>query len=144
MCRRPSQQAFYAGLEKPQEVGHDAAIYRMYQADATQIAEQNGVIRRVLLDYPLKKKICSPLARARTLPSAQVRKMPGRSRASNGPKVIRGKIPLPDLRIDYETAEGDLAKVDLELATEHFTVRRPPQKARPGSDIMPIASLHPG
>jgi hypothetical protein len=32
--------------------------------------------------------------------------------------VIRGKIPLPDLRIDYETAEGDLAKVDLELATE--------------------------
>jgi hypothetical protein len=32
--RQPSQQAFYAALVKPQEAAHDAAIYRMYQAEA--------------------------------------------------------------------------------------------------------------
>jgi hypothetical protein len=40
--------------------------------------------------------------------------------ADNGLKVIDGKIPLPDLRIEYETADGEIAKVDLELATEHY------------------------
>ena len=30
--RQPSPQAFYAGFVKPQEVAHDAAMYRMYVA----------------------------------------------------------------------------------------------------------------
>lgn len=37
---------------------------------------------------------------------------------SNGLKVVEGRIPLPDLRIEYETAEGDLVKGDPALATE--------------------------
>jgi len=35
-------------------------------------------------------------------------------------QLVRGKIPLPDLRIEYENREGDMARVDLELATEHY------------------------
>jgi hypothetical protein len=33
--------------------------------------------------------------------------------------MVDGRIALPDLRIEYETPEGDLDHVDLELATEH-------------------------
>lgn len=50
--------------------------------------------------------------------------------------MIRGKIPLPDLRIDYETAEGDLAKVDLELATEHFHGAQAATKGKAGFKIL--------
>jgi hypothetical protein len=38
----------------------------------------------------------------------------------NGLTVIEGKIPLPDLRIEYDTPAGDLARVDLELTTGHY------------------------
>ena len=43
-----------------------------------------------------------------------------------------GKIALPDLRIEYETAEGDLDRVDLELATEHYHRGHMATKARAG------------
>jgi hypothetical protein len=33
------------------------------------------------------------------------------------------KIPIPDLRIEYETREGDAARVNLELVTEHYRGR---------------------
>ena len=117
----PSEQAFYAGFVKPQEVAHDAAIYRMYQVEAAQIQKQGGTIRRVVLDYELKKNVYSPLGRARQqLPPLQFAQRQAEVAAANGLKVIEGKIPLPDLRIEYETVEGELAKADLELATEHY------------------------
>ena len=61
---RPSQ-ALYAGFVKPAEVRHDAAIYRMYQAEKQKIEQAGGRIRRVVLDYELKRKVYSPLAKAK-------------------------------------------------------------------------------
>jgi hypothetical protein len=113
-------QRFYAGLVKPREVAHDAAIYRMYQVEATEIEKRGGSVKRIVLDYELKKNVYKPLAKARNLPPLEYAKRQAEVAADNELKVIDGKIPLPDLRIEYETAEGDMAKVDLELATEHY------------------------
>src|SRR5262249_21081237 len=55
---RASQQLF-AGFVKPAEVAHDAAIYRMYRAEAARIETAGGRISRVVLDYELKKKVYS-------------------------------------------------------------------------------------
>jgi hypothetical protein len=41
------------------------------------------------------------------------------SRRYRAARIVDRKIALPDLRIEYETPEGDLDHVDLELATEH-------------------------
>ena len=113
-------QRFYAGLVKPREVAHDAAIYRMYQVEAAEIEKRGGSVKRIVLDYELKKNVYKPLAKARNLPPLEYAKRQAEVAADNELKVIDGKIPLPDLRIEYETAEGDMAKVDLELATEHY------------------------
>ena len=113
-------QRFYAGLVKPREVAHDAAIYRMYQVEAAEIAKRGGSIKRIVLDYELKKNVYKPLAKARNLPPLEYAKRQTEVAADNGLKVIDGKIPLPDLRIEYETADGEIAKVDLELVTEHY------------------------
>ena len=79
--RQPSQPAFYAGLVKPQEGAHDASIYRMHQAEATQIAKRRGAIRRVVLDYELKKKVYSPLAKVGALPGSSSQNARLKSRA---------------------------------------------------------------
>src|ERR1700722_2433240 len=50
------RQALYAGLVKPREIAHDADIYRLYQAEAGHIEQQGGRIKRVVLDFELKKR----------------------------------------------------------------------------------------
>jgi hypothetical protein len=51
-----SPQRVYADLKKPAEIFHDTAIYRMYQAEAARIRARGGRVRRVVLDYELKKR----------------------------------------------------------------------------------------
>jgi hypothetical protein len=117
-----SSQQLYAGFVKPAEVAHDAAIYRMYQAETGRILANGGRIRRVVLDYELKQKVYSPLAKAKAkaFGTTEYAKQQADVARQNGLTVINGKIPLPDLRIEYETADGEIARVDLELATHHY------------------------
>jgi hypothetical protein len=128
-------QRFYAGLVKPREVAHDAAIYRMYQVEAAEIEKRGGSVKRIVLDYELKKNVYKPLAKARNLPPLEYGKRQAQVAADNELKVIDGKIPLPDLRIEYETAEGEMAKVDLELATEHYHGAHAAGKLRAGFKV---------
>jgi len=113
-------QRIYAGLVKPAEISHDAAIYRMYQAEPAESRKHGVKIRRVVLDYELKKRVYSPLAKARNLPPEEFRRRQQEVAQANGLIVIEGEFPLPDLRIEYETSEGERTKVDLELATGHY------------------------
>jgi hypothetical protein len=115
-----SDQAIYAGFVKPAEVRHDAAIYRMHQAEKQKIEQAGGRIRRVVLDFELKQKVYSPLAKGKHLPPLDYARLQAEVARQNGLAVIEGKIPLPDLRIEYETPVGDLAHADLELATGHY------------------------
>jgi hypothetical protein len=101
-----TSQQLYAGFVKPAEVAHDAAIYRMYQAEAGRIVAGGGHIRRVVLDYELKQKVYSPLAKARVLGAPEYARRQAEVASQNGLIVINGKIPLPDLRIEYETSEA--------------------------------------
>jgi hypothetical protein len=49
--------------------------------------------------------------------------------------VIEGRIPLPDLRIEYETQDREPARVDLELATHHYHGSHLQTKAEAGFKI---------
>jgi hypothetical protein len=63
----------------------------------------------------------SKLAKLSSLPEAGAQ--PAKARSCPGAwavRVVNGKIPIPDVRIEYETVEGEMAKVDLELATGHY------------------------
>ena len=123
--RSGEEGTFYAGFVKPAEMAHDAAIYRMYQAEAARITKQGGEIRRITLDYELKRKVYSPLAKVRP-GSPEYAKRQQEIAARHGLRVVRGHIQLPDLRIEYRTEEGETKTADLELATPHY---RPGQLA---------------
>ena len=126
-------QRVYSGLAKRGEVAHDAAIYRMYQAEATEIRARGGTVCRVVLDYELKRNVYAPLAKDRPrLKPEEYAKRQAEVAAENGLEVVNGKIPLPDLRIEYQTRDGEMAKVDLELATEHYKASQLAEKASAG------------
>ena len=57
-----------------------------------------------------------------------------------GLQVVRGKIPLPDLRLEYDTPNGDRARVNIELATSHYRGRHLTEKVRAGFSIYAHAS----
>jgi hypothetical protein len=117
---REAGQALYAGFVKPREIAHDSAIYRMYQAESGHIAKEGGHVKRVVLDFELKKKAYTPLAKARRISLDEYNRKQREVADELGLKVVDGKIRLPDLRIEYEKANGEAAWVDLELATEHY------------------------
>jgi hypothetical protein len=75
------------------------------------------------------------LAKARSLPPLEYAQRQAEVAAENGLPVIDGKILLPDLRIEYETADGEVEKVDLELVTEHYRRAQAAGKLRAGFKV---------
>ena len=115
-----TRQQFHAGFVKPGEVRHDAGIYRMYQAEKSHIERDGGKVKRVVLDFELKKEVFGKLNRAgdRSDPQYDARKLDIAN--ENGLKVVEGRVVFPDLRIEYERGDQEMGKVDLELATADY------------------------
>jgi len=125
--------AVYHDFTKPRETHHDADLYRLYQKAAAKIEGQGGRNLRVVLDYELKKHLYRDFAKV------------GKDRNSvdgkhviaerHGLQVVRGKTPVPDVRIEYETRDGERGRVDLELATGHYRGRNLTEKVRAGFSL---------
>lgn len=132
----PSSQAIYHGLKKPKEAFHDADLYRLYHKVSDEIEGRGGKILRVQLDYELKQELYSRLVR-----------LPAGKRGDADPirkevaghfhlKVVSGRIPIPDLRIEYVNENDyEIQRRDLELATEHYRPRGLSEKARAGFEF---------
>jgi hypothetical protein len=126
-------QALYHGFTKPREAHHDADLYRLYQRAAAKIEGNGGRNLRVVLDYELKKRLYHDLAKL----GEKRNSVDGKHAIAEeyGLQVVRGKIPVPDVRIEYETPAGERARVDLELATSHYRGRNLSEKVRAGFSI---------
>lgn len=132
---RDPRQTLYAMIVKPREASHDARIYRMFQIEAERIAGEGGHVQRVVLDYELKRDIYSPLAKAADLPALEYAQLQQAVAEQHGLTVVDGKIPLPDLRVEYEDADGQPRSVDLELATEHYRAAKLSAKSQAGFKV---------
>lgn len=125
-------QAIYAGFVKPAEASHDASVYRMFEAEKKEIESRGGSVRRVVLDFEFKKKIYSELNREGDYGEASYARRQQELAELYELPTVNEKIALPDLRIEYETRDGDRAHIDLELATEHYRPGHMQQKTRAG------------
>lgn len=114
-------QQFYAGLVKPREIAHDSQLYRLFQAEAARIEAEGGRVERVVLDYELKRDYQTFLNRAdRPTDTSREDDMVAFAADAKLP-VVDGHLALPDLRIEYETADGRMEYRDVELVTEHYS-----------------------
>jgi len=131
--RVPSDQALYYGLKKPREALHDANLYRLYQKASREIEERGGKKLRVVLDYELQKRVYHDIAKSAPHENPSDRKQ--QVAEKHGLQVVRGKIPLPDMRIEYETPDGQMARVDLELATGNYRGSHVAERVQAGFSI---------
>jgi integrase len=129
----PSSQAIYHGLKKPKEAAHDADLYRLYHKVSDEIESKGGRVLRVQLDYEMKDELYSRLARASQDKTRNTHTLRQEVAAGYHLKVVSGKIPIPDLRVEYVNEnDNQIQRRDLELATDHYRPRGLSQKARAG------------
>lgn len=126
----PRKQATYHGFAKPKEARHDADVYRLYQKVAKEIERSGGKVRRVVLDFELKKDLYQALSRIRPDKDPRYERISIASRYDL--KVVNDKIPIPDLRIEYEDECRDVHRLDLEIATRDYRPQGLAEKAKAG------------
>jgi len=132
----PSSQATYHGLKKPNEAFHDADLYRLYHKVSDEIESQGSRVVRVQLDYEMKDELYSRLARASQDKTRNPQTLREEVAEGYHLKVVSGKIPIPDLRVEYvNDNDYQIQHRDLELATDHYRPRGLSQKARAGFQI---------
>ena len=132
-------QVLYSGFTKPRKANHDADLYLLYQKAAEKIEGQRGRNLRVVLDYEMKKRLYRDLAKLGPGRVSSEQKHLVAER--HGLQVVRGKIPVPDIRIEYQARDGERARVDLELATSHYRGRNLAEKAAPDSPSTPTRRM---
>jgi hypothetical protein len=124
------RQATYYGLVKPKEARHDADLYRLYQKVAKEIERSGGKVRRVVLDFELKRDLYQALSRERPDKDPRYERIFIANQFDL--KVVDGKIPIPDLRIEYEDDCREVCRLDLEIATRDYRPKGLGEKARAG------------
>jgi hypothetical protein len=124
----PHDQVTYSGFVRPREANHDADLYQLYQKEAARIEQKGGRIGRIVLDFEITRKVNRDLARLGSEARPEIA-------ARHGLQVVRNKIPIPDMQVEYETRDGDGARVNLELVTEHYRGRHMAEKARAGFSL---------
>ena len=120
------RQTFYAGLRKPRELTHDTKVYRAYQRADERLRGQGGRVRRVVLDYELKRDY------QRFLHERNRGKKDCDGRPDREPAEIArwarehelpyddGHVRFPDARIEYEDRDGRSRHEDVEVVTTHY------------------------
>jgi hypothetical protein len=126
------RQQIYAGAVKTRELKHDATLYRLYEKVARDMEKRGQRPIRVVLDYELKTNINKALAKTKELSRQQKEERIQQIANEHNLKVVNGKIPLPDLRIEYEHPDGERDMCDLEYVTEHYRARSLAEKSAAG------------
>jgi hypothetical protein len=121
-------QAIYFGFVKPREANHDADLYKLYNKEVARILNEGGRNPRVVLDFELKRKINRDIVKFGRDAKPEIAR-------NLGLRVVRGRIPVPDVRIEYEKPNGEMAQVDLELVTEHYRGRSLVDKVKAGFSL---------
>lgn len=126
------EQAFYAGVVKPREVAHDAQVYRAFKEERGHIEAEGGRVTRVVLDYELKREYQAFLNRADRPDDATLESDRREFAEAHGLCVVNGHLELPDLRIEYDNADGRPEHRDVEIVTEHYSRGQVSGKSRAG------------
>jgi hypothetical protein len=137
----PEGQTIYHGFAKPKEARHDSDLYRLYRQVAQEIESTGGKVRRVVLDYELKRELYKKLSQIDPSKNPAYERIRVANEFDLHP--VRDKIPIPDLRIEYEDECRNLERLDLEIATRDYRPRGLAEKAKAGFHLFAREQDHP-
>lgn len=113
-------QRFHSGLVKVRELEHDAAIYPAYRDAAEAIERAGGKVERVVLDYEMKSIINTEMNRGGSVSGEAKDERRAQLARDLELELVNGKLPLPDLRIEYRDENGELRHEDIEVVSRHY------------------------
>jgi DNA-binding MarR family transcriptional regulator len=132
------RQTFWDGLKRARELEHDLQVYRAYEREAERLSERDARIERVVLDHELKREYQTWLhGRDRDRPDYDGH--PDRTDEETRDWALEHDLPyfadevhFPDLRIEYQEADGRWDHDDIEVTTEHYRGAHAASVARSG------------
>ncbi len=136
-------QVFYSGLRKPRELTHDTKVYNAYERAEKRLRGQGCHVRRVVLDYELKRDY------QRFLHEHNRGKKHCDGRPDREPEEIAqwarehdlpyddGHVRFPDARVEYEDRDGRSRHEDLEVVTGHYRGSHASSAAKSGFTCYP-------
>lgn len=117
---KENEQELYSGIKKVRELRHDTALYEIYIAKAQEIEEAGGKVKRVVLDYEIKRRLNRDLNKVKDgAPSDDTKLKEDIGRKHSVP-MVQGQYVVPDVRIEFEDRDGIECRVDLEYLTETY------------------------
>ena len=132
------RQRFYAGFARRPEIAHDAHFHRAYERAAESIRERGGNVRRVILDYELKRDY-QRFLQDRNREKRDSDGRPDRTEDEVREWALEHRLPyedehvqFPDVRIEYEDRDGRREIEDLEIVTPHYRGAHAAAKGRSG------------
>ena len=130
------EQKAWSGLVKPGELQHDVAVFRAARIEQVRLLEQGAVLKRVRIEAELKREI------ARATESARARSGKEEADAARfeaaealGLPVKDGRVEYPDAQLEYSDIEGRTGRVNVEIATEHYSAKSIAAKAAAGFSV---------
>jgi DNA-binding PadR family transcriptional regulator len=133
-----SGQTFYAGAVKARELSHDAQVYRAYLRVEERLRTEGARVSRVVLDYELKRQYQAFLQernRGRSDSDGRPDRSPEEIRAwanEHDLPMVNGHVQFPDVRVEYERADGRAAVENVEVTTLHYRGAHAAGKAASG------------
>jgi hypothetical protein len=124
----PKNQAIYRGFVNRRDANHDSNLYKLYNKELLRVVNAGGRNPRVILDVELKREINQDIAKLGRDARPEIAR-------HHGLRVVRNRIPVPDVRIEYEQPNGEMARLDLELVTEHYRGRTLAAKVKAGFSL---------
>ena len=127
---RKEPQLYYFGFVKPAEIAHDSLLYRAFLRERDHLHSGGYAVKRIVLDVQLKRlhfaRVNKPQGRE------SYRKMQEESARELHLPIVDGHVVFPDFRLECEDERGDLARVDVEVATENYRGKHLAAKAQAG------------
>jgi hypothetical protein len=131
------KQEFFAGVNRPRELSHDAQLYRAYERVEKQLRDEGADVRRVVLEQDLKREYQSFLQEHnRDQPDSDGR--PDRDPREIAQWAVEHELPyfdhrvhFPDFRIEYDL-DGREGHRDVEVLTPHYRGAHAASRGRSG------------
>ena len=127
------QQKAWSGLVKPAELQHDVAVFRAASIEQKKLLDQGAVIKRVRIDAELKREVARATESARARGGKEAADAARLEAAEAlGLSVKNGRVEYPDAQLEYLDVEGRGGRVNVEVATEHYSAKSIAAKAAAG------------
>ena len=126
-------QQTWTGLVKKSELSHDTAVYRAAQVETRRLMEGGARIRRVRIDAELKKHVARATESARAKEGKKAADAARIQAAQELELPLKdGRVVYPDAQIEYQDSESRSGRVNIEVASEHYSGKTIAAKAQAG------------